>query len=433
MIHESLMGRAVTLEKVQKPHMSTFFDSATTYIESTPGAAERLALWNAFRSVGLPTVSDEVWRYAPLSQLTLDSFQVPTSPGSFPSSALSDKLTKNASFVIRTIDGFLTDSPSLPSGVTATVVSSGVSLGERSFLDRYGDDAFALLNGASSPGTLEIRVAAKVHVEEPIFLVHAVSNSSSFPSVHVCVEVGAHIDIIECFVGGRGSLVVPLSEYELADNASLNLATYQQLNATAWHVARSTALLHRDSRLHQSVIGLGSHYNRSRNDAEFLGTGAENELRTTFLGSGEQVHDFRSHQLHKIGRTRSTLLSKGAVSDHSRSVYTGLIEIENGARRTDARQTNHNLLLSSTAHADTVPNLDIRENDVVCAHASSVGPLDEMQRWYLESRGVPRDEAERLMIQGFFNEMTDSLPGEVAHLVELEVGKILASTHVVAS
>ena len=121
------------------------------------------------------------------------------------------------------------------------------------------------------------------------------------------------------------------------------------------------------------------------------------------------------------------------MSDHSRSVYTGLIEIENGARRTDARQTNHNLLLSSTAHADTVPNLDIRENDVVCAHASSVGPLDEMQRWYLESRGVPRDEAERLMIQGFFNEMTDSLPGEVAHLVELEVGKILASTHVVAS
>jgi len=88
------------------------------------------------------------------------------------------------------------------------------------------------------------------------------------------------------------------------------------------------------------------------------------------------------------------------VADESRSVYTGLIEIEKGAKRTDARQTNHNLLLSRGAHADSVPNLDIRENDVMCAHASSVGPLDELQRWYLESRGVSREDAQRLMIQG---------------------------------
>ncbi len=115
-----------------------------------------------------------------------------------------------------------------------------------------------------------------------------------------------------------------------------------------------------------------------------------------------------------VGRTRSTLLSKGAVADSSRSVYTGLIEIEKGAKRTDARQTNHNLLLSPHAHADSVPNLDIRENDVMCAHASSVGPLDELQRWYLESRGVTRPDAERLMIQGFFYEMLATLPPELA-------------------
>jgi Fe-S cluster assembly protein SufD len=427
------MYGAITLEKVQKPHMSTFFDSATTYIESTPTVSQRSTLLDVFRSIGLPTVSDEVWRYAPLSELTLDAFRVPTAPGALVASPLSDQLTKNASYIVRTIDGFASDVASLPSGVTVNVVASGVSLGDRTFIDRYHDDAFALLNGASSPGTLEIRVDPKTHVDEPIYVVHSCSSSSSFPSVHVAVGAGSHIAIIECLVGGEGSLVLPLSEYELADGASLDLATYQQLDSTAWHVARSTALLHRDSRLRQSVIGLGSHYNRSRNDAEFLGFGAENELRTTFLGVGTQVHDFRSHQLHKVGRTHSTLLSKGAVSDHSRSVYTGLIEIENGARRTDARQTNHNLLLSPTAHADTVPNLDIRENDVVCAHASSVGPLDEMQRWYLESRGVPREEAERLMIQGFFNEMTDSLPEQVSHLVELEVGKVLASTHVMAS
>ena len=173
--------------------------------------------------------------------------------------------------------------------------------------------------------------------------------------------------------------------------------------------------------MHQSVLSLGGHYDRARNDAELLGPGAENQLWTTFLGSGDQIHDLRSHQLHQVGRTTSVLLSKGAAADQSRSVYTGLIEIERGARRTDARQTNHNLLLSPQAHADSVPNLDIRENDVTCAHASSVGPLDEMQRWYLESRGVSRHEAERLMIEGFFKEMLDVLPVQVARVFEADI------------
>ena len=161
------------------------------------------------------------------------------------------------------------------------------------------------------------------------------------------------------------------------------------------------------------------------------GTGAQNELWTTYLGQGDQVHDLRSHQMHEVGRTESRLLSKGAVAEQSRSIYTGLIEIERGARRTDARQTNHNLLLSPHAHADTVPNLDIRENDVTCAHASSVGPLDELQRWYLESRGVTRHDAERLMIQGFFNEMLDVLPNNLARLLEADIAGQLEKVAVV--
>ena len=116
---------------------------------------------------------------------------------------------------------------------------------------------------------------------------------------------------------------------------------------------------------------------------------------------------------------------------YKRQVYTGVIEIEKGAKRTDARQTNHNLLLSPHAHADSVPNLDIRENDVVCAHASSVGPLDELQRWYLESRGVSRHDAERLMIKGFFYEMLATLPSGLADVVEEDLAQVLADVAVV--
>jgi Fe-S cluster assembly protein SufD len=286
---------------------------------------------------------------------------------------------------------------------------------------------------ALAPGTTVIRVEAGVDVSDPIVVLNESSASASFSRTQIVVGRGASVTVVEYFEGGKDGLVVPVSEYLVEDNASLQLITYQRLDPSAWHVARTTGRLARDARLHQAVVGLGAHYDRSRNDAELFGAGASNELRTTFLGSGDQVHDFRTRQFHLAPRTTSTLLSKGAVADESRSVYTGLIEIEKGAKRTDARQTNHNLLLSRGAHADSVPNLDIRENDVMCAHASSVGPLDELQRWYLESRGVTREDAQRLMIQGFFYEMLSALPSELAELVERDVASVLSSVAVVAA
>jgi Fe-S cluster assembly scaffold protein SufB len=231
-----------------------------------------------------------------------------------------------------------------------------------------------------------------VNVEEPIVVLNVSNSTASFSRTQIELGRGASATSSNTSKGAPTPSSCRSVSTSLDDNASLQLITYQRLDQSAWHVARTTGFVSRDARLRQAVVGIGAHYNRSRNDAEMRGAGSENELRTTFLGSGDQVHDFRTHQMHTGARSRSTLLSKGAVADQSRSVYTGLIEIEKGAKRTDARQTNHNLLLSPTAHADSVPNLDIRENDVMCAHASSVGPLDELQRWYLESRGVSRDD-----------------------------------------
>ena len=122
------------------------------------------------------------------------------------------------------------------------------------------------------------------------------------------------------------------------------------------------------------------------------------------------MHDFRVIQSHEAPHTSSDLLFKGAVQDHARSVYTGLISIDENARQTSAHQTNRNLALSEGAWAESVPNLDIRTNDVSCSHASTVGPIDAEQRFYLESRGVPPEVAERLVVLGFFDEVIDRLP-----------------------
>lgn len=406
--------------------MSTFLESAAVLLPRS-GDAARTQAWEAFLAAGLPTTSDEVWRYAPLGDFALDDFSLEPDVTSTPLAPFAQALAAGAGVVVRIVNGVLVDVaghvPGLRITQSATTVAPAVH--------RYGGDAFALLNCALTPNVVTIELDADVIVTEPILVVHSTSAGASFPQMQVTVGRSAACTIVEYLDGGVDALVVPLTDFIIGDNAALQMTTYQRLATSAWHIARSTAVLHRDARMHQSVLSIGGHYNRSRNDAEIVGTGALNELRTTFLGAGDQIHDFRTRQFHKTGRSNSVLLSKGAVADRARSVYTGLIEIEKGAKRTDARQTNHNLLLSPHAHADSVPNLDIRENDVVCAHASSVGPLDELQRWYLESRGVTRHDAERLMIQGFFYEMLSSLPGSLADAVEADLTATLADVAVV--
>jgi Fe-S cluster assembly protein SufD len=404
--------------------MSTFFDFANAQLASHNDSL-RQQLWERFVEVGLPSTTDEVWRYAPLGDFDLDSFAA--AEASVNAAPLADALAAHAGVTAHVVDGVLTHLDGGADGLHIQQVAAETSI----VLEHYDGDAFALLNGALTPNPITIEVTAGAIISGPLLIVNTTTRSTSFPQLIIRAGDNSSLSIVEYVAGGENALVVPLTELHVGVNASLHFTTYQRLASTAWHIARSGAYLAKDARLRQSVISLGGHYNRSRNDADMVGANAENELRTTFLGTGTQIHDYRTRQFHLAGRTRSTLLSKGAVADTARSVYTGLIEIEKGAKRTDARQTNHNLLLSPHAHADSVPNLDIRENDVMCAHASSVGPLDELQRWYLESRGVPPDVAERLMIQGFFYEMVATLPEGLAAVVEADITEALAATTVV--
>jgi Fe-S cluster assembly protein SufD len=147
-----------------------------------------------------------------------------------------------------------------------------------------------------------------------------------------------------------------------------------------------------------------------RTDARVTGMGASNRQIALYYADGDQMHDFRTLQDHIAPKTNSDLLFKGAVQNRARSVYTGLIRIRHDAKGSAAFQTNRNLTLSHGAWAESVPNLDIETNDVKCSHASTVGPIDDEQRFYLESRGIPPEVAERLVVLGFFDEVLDQLP-----------------------
>ena len=148
-----------------------------------------------------------------------------------------------------------------------------------------------------------------------------------------------------------------------------------------------------------------------------------------YFGDGDQMLDFRTLQDHDAPHTRSDLLFKGAVEDHARSVYSGLVRLRADAQHSSAFQTNRNLVLTDGAGAESIPNLEIEANDVRCSHASAVGPIDDDQRYYLESRGIPPEEAERLIILGFFDDVLTRLPvpslaGALRRTIEAKVGRL---------
>ena len=236
---------------------------------------------------------------------------------------------------------------------------------------------------------------------------------------------GAAVSVVEVFAGpaGRGrALVLPVTELMAEDEAVLAYVSLQTLPAEDWSLARLAGRGARGSRVRTFTVGLGGAYERVRADVSVDGKDARSEILSTYLGDGTQVHDIRTLQDHVAPRTTSELLCQGAVAGTSRSVYSGLIRVHRGAVRSDARQTNHNLVLSEGAHADSVPNLDILENDVSCSHASTVGPVDEDQMYYIESRGVPPEEAEGLIVRGFFDAIVDRGPvPEATALLEREV------------
>jgi Fe-S cluster assembly protein SufD len=358
----------------------------------------------------LPSATEERWRYSPIDDLDLTSFTPATTPGTTP-----DILTPtDAAAVVRIVDGFVvaTETEGLPNGVTIRVAED-LGDGLTAAFGSGEEDYLSALHHALAPSLLVIDVAAGVTLEHPIVLATSVSATDGVltaPWIRVRLGRGAAASLLELVAGGARTVTLSRTEFELADGANLRHVALQETAETAWHLARQVAVVGRDAAITSFSVGLGAAYDRIETDVAVTGRGASSTLRNLYLGTGTQVHDVRTLQDHAADHTTSDLLCKGAVADSARSIYTGTIRIRNGAVRSDAAQTNHNLVLGEHAQADSVPNLDINENDVRCSHGSTVGPVDEDQRYYLESRGIAPEVAERLLISGFFADALEQLP-----------------------
>jgi Fe-S cluster assembly protein SufD len=369
----------------------------------------------------VPTEADEDWRYGRIDALDLGEIELETS---LPRTGPVDRLVPDGvlleqigevAALVRTIDGrtvaFDTDSQLAQTGIrcgsAANFAQAPDGFGE---LVASAPDYFTTLAEAFGPDAVIVVVPRGVKLERPVVVVHDVTfhdrRTAFFPRLFADIGEGSEVTLIEHFRSNGGRpLVCPVTELQVGTNAHLVYEAVQELDRTAWQVGYLYSDVERDATIRSFTAGLGGDYARLCTRSTLVGEHSESEMLAAYFADGSQVQDMRTFQDHAAPHTRSNLIFKGAVDDDARSVYSGLIHIHKGARKSDAAQTNRNLVLSEHAHADSVPNLDIEENDVRCSHASAVGPIDREQRFYVESRGVPPDVAERLILLGFFDDL----------------------------
>jgi Fe-S cluster assembly protein SufD len=277
-----------------------------------------------------------------------------------------------------------------------------------------GLDRFAAAHHAFGTDGVYLNVPDGAVVREPylVELDAATPGSVSFPRVTVLAGDGAQVSIVvvQKSPDGTPCTVVPQFDVIGGDAATVSITTVQRWGNETVAVGHQRMVAGRDASVALSEYGLGGRSARMHLTIDLVGRGADARVLGLYFGESDQTLDYRAFVNHRAPNTTSDMFLKGAVADHSRSVFTGLIRIEPEGQKTNAHQTNRNLVLSDGAEAHSVPNLEILANDVRCGHGSAVGPLDEEQRYYLMSRGIDRGRADRLQVKGFFEEVLARFP-----------------------
>ena len=385
--------------------------------------ARRAAALERFATTPLPSAEEELWRYSRVAELDLERYRpaVEAPSGGWDLPAELRDVPRSALVVVR--NGHLVSveggAPGLEVGPVAELDPSGESLGAVA-----GDpaDAFASLHDAFVPDAVLVRVARSAVIPDPVVVVSLVEGdgTAAFPRLVVSAGEDSELTVYGHAASAPDvdALVVPMVELDAGPASRLRYVDAQLLGQSVWQLGHQASRVGRDADLSTTMVALGGDYARLRIDSVLDGKGASGEMLAVYFGEGTQMHDVRTLQDHVAPNTTSNLLFKGVVQGTSHAVWSGLIHIGKEAAGVNAFQTNRNVKLSDGAWAESVPNLEIENNDVHCSHASAVGPVDPDSLFYLESRGVPPAAAERLIVMGFFEEVLQKLPvpGVVAPL-----------------
>lgn len=393
----------------------------------------RLSAWDIYEALPMPSRRDEEWRRTDLTGLRLGQVVAWTAPEA------GDEAVRHATDLSRELAGgdrraglvVQHNSTAVHEEVAADLAARGViftdldsavqrhpELVQRHLMTmcvRPHDGKFAALHAAFWSGGSFLYVPRGVEIELPLQAITYIDapELGSFTHSLVVLEAGSQVTFVESVASGEGhgqGFASDVTELIIGDGARLRCVHLQEWGPRVQNFSTQRATIGRDATINWLVVTLGGQLSRADIQAYLNGAGASAEMLGIFFGDGTQHFDHHTRQVHNAPNASSDLLYKGTLNDKARSVFSGLIQVAPGAQKTDAYQLNRNLLLSDTARADSIPNLEIGANDVRCTHGASAGPVDKEHLFYLMARGLSRTDATRMIVDGFFEPVVARIP-----------------------
>ncbi len=394
----------------------------------------------SFATFGLPSRRQEEWRFTRLKGIEEEIFQPPDVVAS--RIDISPWRVSDAHLLVF-IDGIFSPDVSevsdLPDGVVVSNLVLATASNSKAVAEHLGSLAglerhpFAALNTALVADGAFIHLPAGVEMERPIQLVFVSGSEGrstlSAPRILIVAEAASRATVVEQYLGdGGASLSCPVSEIVLAEDSVLDHVVVQEEEISAHHLAVRQIRLAAASRYSAQTLSLGGALTRSDIGVVLDGEGVEASLDGLYLADGVQQADTHLTVRHARPDCSSHQLYKGILAGSARAVFNGRIIVDQDAQKTDANQSNRNLLLSDSATVYSNPQLEIFADDVRCTHGSTVGRLDEEAVFYLRSRGIARDEAIRMLTLAFAGEVLERVPVEaLRERLELVVASRLAA------
>lgn len=392
----------------------------------------RLRAWEAFQRLPLPSTTDEPWRRTDISGLKSGSLRLPHEEPYLDTPPIPRDLLKplvgdrHGGQIIMQPGDLQVDI--VPELVEKGVIFTDLLTAEREHADiiaqilgqtvRSDEGKFAALASAFSREGVLLYVPRGVVIEDPL---HSVlwgpgREVAYFSHLLIWLEDGASITYVHeaaspTEADGQ-SLHAGVVEINLGQGSNLRFVELQSWGEHVWNFSHERARVGRDSNIDWVFAAVGSRLTKNFSEIDLVGEGATGRMSGFYFTDGVQHLDHDTQQNHFAPHTTSDLLFKGALKGRSRSVWQGMIYVSPGAQKTDGYQANRNLVLSKGSRADSIPGLEIQADDVRCTHGATVGKINPDEMFYLRSRGIPYPEAERLIVEGFFDPIMQRIPFE---------------------
>ncbi|MEM8868437.1 MAG: Fe-S cluster assembly protein SufD, partial [Verrucomicrobiota bacterium] len=374
-----------------------------------------------FEILPMPSARDERWRFASTGRLSIDDYESELAPSEQTLAALAERsslVTERAGRLI-----YVNDTQAVFEGISQDLAAKGViylplaeaiaahpELLEKYFLQEsteLGSEKFFGLHAALVRAGSILYVPKGVTIEQPFVNYYWTSGARAavFPHTLIIAEDNAQASVVDVFFSeteDNEALNISVSNIHAGSGANVFRKIVQDWNEKTVSFQLDTTVAGRDAQVKNIAVNIGAERARYENQTRIEGPGADVKMYSLTVAEEHQEFDQRTFQTHNAGNAVSDLLYKNALLDKSRSIFSGLIKVAEGAQQTDAYQTNRNLLLDPTAEANALPGLEILANDVKCSHGATTGNVDEEELFYLMSRGISKRTAMQLMVFGFF-------------------------------